>query len=82
MIDYLTALFWKLVALVLAVAVVVVLVVVHQHHAGYEHAVALTVLGFKLAALVALVLGWDATDVARQLAAYDREAARLFAVDA
>jgi glycerol-3-phosphate dehydrogenase len=33
------------------------------------------------AALVAGELGWDAGEVARQLAAYDREAARLFAID-
>jgi glycerol-3-phosphate dehydrogenase len=36
----------------------------------------------RAAALVGPVLGWDAGEVARQLADYDREAARLFAVDA
>jgi glycerol-3-phosphate dehydrogenase len=33
------------------------------------------------AAVVGPALGWDAAETARQLAAYDREAARLFAVD-
>jgi hypothetical protein len=31
--------------------------------------------------VVGPALGWDAAETARQLAAYDREAARLFAVD-
>lgn len=35
----------------------------------------------RVAALVAPTLGWDAAAVARAVAAYDREAARLFAVD-
>lgn len=36
----------------------------------------------RVAALVAPALGWDAAECARQLAAYDREAARLFEVGA
>ncbi len=35
----------------------------------------------RAAVLVAPALGWDAAEAARQLAAYDREAERLFAVD-
>jgi hypothetical protein len=34
-----------------------------------------------VAPLVATALGWDAVAVERELAAYDREAERLFAVD-
>jgi glycerol-3-phosphate dehydrogenase len=36
----------------------------------------------RAAALVAPELGWDAAERARQLAAYEREATRLFTVDA
>ena len=56
MIDYLIRLAWKVIALVLAVAAVVLVLVIHRHHAGFERGLTLTVIGFRLAVLVVLVL--------------------------
>jgi S-DNA-T family DNA segregation ATPase FtsK/SpoIIIE len=55
-IDYLFRLLWKLVVLVLALAGVALAVVIRLHRAGFERSVQFTVLGFKVAVLVVLVL--------------------------
>lgn len=56
MTDYLVRLAAKLVVLVLAAAAVVLAVVIYLHRAGADRVVMFTVLGLKLAGLVALVL--------------------------